>query len=31
VLDYLPCENKLVLQIGGNDPEKLRKCAILAE
>jgi tRNA-dihydrouridine synthase A len=31
VLDYLPCESKLVLQIGGNDPEKLRKCAILAE
>ena len=31
VLDYEACESKLVLQIGGNDPVKLRECAILAE
>lgn len=31
VLDYEPCESKLVLQLGGNDPLKLAKCALLAE
>ena len=31
LLDYQPCENKLVLQLGGNDPLKLARCAQIAE